>query len=109
MNTKLYVGNISYDTDEAALREAFGKAGAVRSVTIPTDRMTGQPRGFAFVEMESANDALKAIRLCNGQEINGREIRVNEARPPEARDGGGSSNRGGGGGRGGFGGGRRSY
>ncbi len=107
MNNKLYVGNLSYDTDEAALREAFGKAGAVRSVTIPTDRMTGQPRGFAFVEMESANDALKAIRLCNGLELNGREIRVNEARPPEARDGGGG---GGYGGRGGSrGGGRRSY
>ncbi len=107
MNTKLYVGNISYDTDEAALREAFGKAGAVRSVSIPTDRMTGQPRGFAFVEMESASDALKAIRLCNGQEINGREIRVNEARPPEQRDGGS-----GGGSRGGYrggSGGRRSY
>ncbi len=94
MNSKLYVGNISYDTTEAMLREAFGKAGVVRSVTIPMDRMTGQPRGFAFVEMESATDALKAIRLCNGQEINGREIRVNEARPPEDRGGGSRGDRG---------------
>ncbi len=110
MNTKLYVGNLSYDTDEAALREAFGKAGTVRSVSIPTDRTTGQPRGFAFVEMETANDALKAIRLCNGQEINGREIRVNEARPPEQRDGGGrGGDRGGDRGSRGGSGGRRSY
>jgi cold-inducible RNA-binding protein len=87
VNNKLYVGNLSYNTTEAALRELFGKAGAIRSVTIPMDRMTNQPRGFAFVEMETPGDALKAIKMCNGQEIDGREIRVNEAKPQEARSG----------------------
>src|SRR5512141_3181322 len=89
MNNKLYVGNLSYDTGEAALRELFGKAGAIRSVAIPMDRMTNQPRGFAFVEMETPADALKAIKMCNGQEIDGREIKVNEAKPPENRTSGG--------------------
>jgi cold-inducible RNA-binding protein len=91
MNTKLYVGNLSYDTNEAKLRELFSPAGTIRAITIPMDRMTNQPRGFAFVEMESAADALKAIKLCNGQEVDGREIKVNEAKPPENRTGGGSS------------------
>ena len=90
MNNKLYVGNLSYDTGEAALRELFGKAGTIRSVTIPMDRMTNQPRGFAFVEMETPGDALKAIKLCNGQEVDGREIKVNEARPQESHSGGGN-------------------
>jgi RNA recognition motif-containing protein len=89
MNNKLYVGNLSYDTSEAKLREIFSPAGNIRSVTIPMDRMTNQPRGFAFVEMESPADALKAIKLCNGQEVDGREIKVNEAKPPENRGGGG--------------------
>ena len=90
MNNKLYVGNLSYDTNEAALREIFGKIGAIRSVTIPMDRMTNQPRGFAFVEMETPADALKAIKTCNGQEVDGREIKVNEAKPPEERSSGSS-------------------
>ncbi|MCL5999104.1 MAG: RNA-binding protein [Chloroflexi bacterium] len=94
MNTKLYVGNLSYDTGEAKLRELFSPAGTIRSVTIPMDRMTNQPRGFAFVEMESPADALKAIKLCNGQEVDGREIKVNEAKPQEARTGGGGGDRG---------------
>lgn len=89
MNNKLYVGNLSYDTGEAKLRELFSPAGAIRSVTIPMDRMTNQPRGFAFVEMESPGDALKAIKLCNGKEVDGREIKVNEAKPPENRSAGG--------------------
>ncbi|MCL4505804.1 MAG: RNA-binding protein [Chloroflexi bacterium] len=89
MNNKLYVGNLSYDTGEAKLRELFEKAGAIRSVAIPLDRMTNQPRGFAFVEMETPADALKAIKLCNGQEVDGREIKVNEAKPPEDRGAGG--------------------
>jgi len=88
MNNKLYVGNLSYNTSEAALRELFAKAGTIVSVAIPMDRATNQPRGFAFVEMESPADALKAIKLCNGQEIDGREIKVNEAKPQEARTGG---------------------
>ena len=89
MNNKLYVGNLSYDTNVAKLRELFSKAGAIRSVAIPMDRMTNQPRGFAFVEMETSDDALKAIKMCNGQEIDGRTIKVDEAKPPAARTGGG--------------------
>ena len=90
MNNKLYVGNLSYDTTEAKLRELFSPVGAIRSVAIPMDRMTNQPRGFAFVEMETPADALKAIKTCNGQMLDGREIKVNEAKPMEARTGGGS-------------------
>lgn len=89
MNTKLYVGNLSYSTTEKELRDLFSKSGAVKAVTIPTDRMTGQPRGFAFVEMENAADAAKAIAACNGQSLGGRQIKVNEAKPPENRGGGG--------------------
>ncbi len=100
MNTKLYVGNLSYETTEQDLRELFGQSGNIRSVTIPNDRMTGQPRGFAFVEMETQAEALVAIKSCNGQELRGRQIKVNEAKPPEQRSsssnyssGGRSSNR----------------
>ncbi len=112
MNTKLYVGNLSFDTTEAQLREMFGQAGAIRSVTIPMDRATDRPRGFAFVEMETGADALNAIKMFDGKEVDGRTIRVNEARPPEQRSGGGGGGFGGGerrggGGGGGFGGGGR--
>jgi RNA recognition motif-containing protein len=93
MNNKLYVGNLSYNTDETALRELFGKAGNVRSVSVIMDRMTNQPRGFAFVEMESPAEAHKAIQMCDGEEVDGRAIKVNEAKPQEARTGGFSSNR----------------
>jgi len=113
VNTKLYVGNLSYSTTEKELKDLFSKSGAVKAVTIPTDRMTGQPRGFAFVEMESAADAGKAITACNGQTLGGRQIKVNEAKPPENRGGAGGGFGGGGGGgdrggdrRGGGGGGR---
>ncbi len=97
MNNKLYVGNLSYETTEQDLRNLFGQSGNIRSVTIPNDRMTGQPRGFAFVEMETPAEALVAIKACNGKQLGGREIKVNEARPPEARSGGfgGRDNRGG--------------
>ncbi len=96
VNTKLYVGNLSYSTTEQELRDLFGKAGVVKAVTIPTDRMTGQPRGFAFVEMENAESAAKAISACNGQSLDGRQIKVNEAKPPENRGGGfGGGDRGG--------------
>lgn len=98
MNTKLYVGNLSYNTTEAQLREVFSQAGAIKSVAIPMDRATERPRGFAFVEMASPAEALQAIKLCNGKEIDGRQIKVNEARPPEQRDGGGGYSGGGGGG-----------
>jgi RNA recognition motif-containing protein len=101
MNNKLYVGNLAYSTDEAALRGLFSQAGTIRTITIPMDRMTNEPRGFAFVEMESPAEALKAIQMCNGQELDGRELRVNEAKPMEARTGGfgggGGGNRAGGG------------
>ncbi len=90
MNNKLYVGNLSFDTNESALSEFFSKAGTIKSVTIPMDRMTNQPRGFAFVEMETAAEALKAIQLCDGRDLNGRTLRVNEAKPPENRSTGGS-------------------
>ena len=89
MNNKLYVGNLSFDTSESALNEFFSKAGNIKSVTIPMDRMTNQPRGFAFVEMETAAEALKAIQLCDGRDLNGRTLRVNEAKPPENRATGG--------------------
>jgi cold-inducible RNA-binding protein len=98
VNTKLYVGNLSYSTTENELRDLFGKAGVVKAVTIPTDRMTGQPRGFAFVEMDNAADAAKAITTCNGESLGGRQIKVNEAKPPENRAGGGGGGFGGGGG-----------
>lgn len=106
MNSKLFVGNLSYSTTEEDLRELFGKAGSIRAVTIPMDRATDRPRGFAFVEMESPADAQKAITMCNGQMLGGRQINVNEARPPESRGGGGGFGGGGsrdGGGRGDFG------
>jgi RNA recognition motif-containing protein len=94
VNNKLYVGNLSYSTDEATLREVFSPAGNIRSITVMVDRMTNQPRGFAFVEMETPAEALKAIQLVNGQEVDGRQLKVNEAKPPEQRNNSyGSSNR----------------
>jgi RNA recognition motif-containing protein len=107
MNSKLFVGNLSYSTTEEELRELFSQAGNIKAVTIPMDRTTDRPRGFAFVEMESPAEAQKAITLCNGQMLSGRQINVNEARPPEARSSfgggaGGGNREGGGGGRGDF-------
>lgn len=101
MSSKLFVGNLSYSTGEAELRRAFEAVGALRSVAIITDRMTGQPRGFGFVEFESSDDAQRAIASLDGQQVDGRTISVNVARERERtpRFGGG------GGGGGGFGGG----
>lgn len=93
MNTKLYVGNLPFDASEAALREMFAQAGNIRSITIPMDRMSNRPRGFAFVEMETSEEASKAIELFNGQDFDGRQMNVSEARPPEQRSGGGGGNR----------------
>jgi len=95
MAKKLYVGNISFNTDEESLRQAFGQFGTVTSAQVVMDRETGRSRGFAFVEM--ADGADEAIAAMNGQQLDGRSLTVNEAKP---REGGG-----GGGGRGGYGGG----
>lgn len=84
MAKKLYVGNLSYGTTEDSLRDAFSKAGTVVSVNVLIDKMTGKSRGFGFVEMEDA-DASKAIEMFNGQEIDGRKLTVNEARPMTER------------------------
>lgn len=94
---KMYVGNLSYDTSEARLRELFEQHGEVASANLVMDRDTGRPRGFGFVEMTDESQANAAIDALNGQEIDGRQLTVNEARPRENRGGGG----GGGGGRGG--------
>ncbi|HKV38737.1 MAG TPA: RNA-binding protein [Blastocatellia bacterium] len=112
MSKKIYVGNLSYQTTENDLTSLFQQVGEVDSVNIITDRDTGRPKGFAFVEM-SNEDADKAIAQLNGAEVDGRTLKVNEARPREDRGGnrGGGGGRGGGrpgggGGRGGYGGGR---
>lgn len=96
MATKLYVGNLSYQTDEAALRELFESAGQVVSCDLVLDRFTNQSRGFAFVEMGSQEEANEAIEKFNDFEKDGRRLVVNEARPREPRGGGGYSGGGGG-------------
>lgn len=101
MSTKLYVGNLSFDTSGSDLEELFGEVGTVESATVIEDRDTGRSRGFGFIEMSSKEEASQAIEQFNGREIDGRELKVNEAKPRESRSGGG----GGGGGRGGYGGG----
>lgn len=104
MATKLYVGNLSYDTKEDALRTLFAEAGAVVSCELVMDRDTNRPRGFAFVEMGSQAEADAAVKQLNDHELDGRKLVVNEARPRAPRGGGGFSGGGGFGG-GGFGGG----
>ena len=105
MGTKLYVGNLSFNTTETDLQDLFAQAGAVSEVTLMQDKFTGKSRGFAFVTMGSEADAQKAITDFNGKTVEGRPLTVNEARPREARPGGGG---GGGGGRG-YGGGGGGY
>jgi RNA recognition motif-containing protein len=83
MSSKLFVGNLSYSTGEAELRRAFEPMGALRSVSIITDRMTGRPRGFGFVEFERSDDAQQAIASLDGQQVDGRAISVNVARERE--------------------------
>ncbi len=100
MSTKLYVGNLSFDTTVQDLETMFGEIGTVESTNIIEDRDTGRSRGFAFVEMSSEEEAQKAISTLSGKEIDGRELLVNEAKPRENRAGAN-----GGGGRGGYGGG----
>ncbi len=89
MGTRLYVGNLPFDTDEAQLRTMFQEGGRqVAEVKIITDRDTGRPRGFAFVEMVSQEDADAAINALNGREVGGRALTVNEARERAPRSGG---------------------
>ena len=103
MNTKLYIGNLSFDSTENDLQDMFTAFGPVNEVNLITDRTTGRSRGFAFVTMGTAEEAKVAAEKVNGVELGGRQLTVNEARPKEERPGGGF----GGGGRGGFGGGER--
>jgi RNA recognition motif-containing protein len=105
MGRKLYVGNLPYSATEASLREAFSASGTVDSVNVITDRDTGQSKGFAFVEMSSDSEAQRAIQAMNGQSLDGRQIKVNEARPKGSGGGGGGGGRRDGGGYGGGGGG----
>ena len=117
MSSKLYVGNLSFDTTEIDLQDTFGQAGAVSEVALMQDKFTGKSRGFAFVTMASAEDAQKAISLFHGKTVQGRALTVNEARPREDRSGGGprrdfgggGGNRGGGGGGGDRGGYQKRY
>ena len=107
MNTKLYIGNLSFDVTENDLRDLLGAHGPVEEVKVVMDRDTGRPRGFAFATMSTAEGAKAAITALNGKDWNGRALTVNEARPREERSGGGG--RGGYGGRGGGDRGGRSY
>lgn len=81
MNKRLYVGNLGYQTTEAALSDLFGAVGDVVSVNLITDRVTGRSKGFAFVEMAEGSVAQQAINELNGREVDGRTIKVEEARP----------------------------
>ena len=101
---KIYVGNLPFTATEDQVRALIAAHGTVQSVALPTDRETGRPRGFGFVEMSQA-DASRAIQAVNGQDLGGRSLRVNEAQDKPRGGGGGGRSGGGGGGRGGYGGG----
>lgn len=120
MGKKIYVGNLAFSVSDELLNSTFAQFGSVDSAKIITDRETGRSKGFGFVEMASDSDAATAIEKLNGQDLNGRNMNVSEARPQEERPrggggggrggfggGGGRGGGGGGGGRGGFGGGGR--
>lgn len=85
METKLYVGNLSYDTTEEGLRTKFAEAGSIVSVDMIKDRDTGRPKGFAFITMNNQEEAENAIKMLNGKMLDNREIKVNIARPREER------------------------
>lgn len=104
MGKKLYIGNLSFQATEQDLSDSFAQFGTVESVRIITDRETGRSKGFAFVEMSTDQEAADVIDKMNGQSLDGRPLKISEARPQESRGGGGGGPRGGGGGRGGFGG-----
>ena len=108
MSNKLYVGNISFNTSHQDLIDLFSPSGTVTSANIIEDRETGRSRGFGFVEMSSSEEAQNAISALNGKEIDGRGLKVNEAKPREDRGGGrnGGGNYGGGGYDSGYGGGK---
>jgi len=108
MAKKLYVGGLNYNTTEATLKDAFAQAGTVETATVIIDKMTNRSKGFGFVEMSSDEEAQKAIEMFDGKELDGRTVKVNEAKPmePRAPRTGGFNNNGGGN-RGGFGGGNR--
>ncbi len=95
MQSKLYVGNLSFETTQSDLESAFGAFGNVQSVNLVTDRDTGRPRGFGFVEMSSDSEAQAAIDGLNDQDLGGRRLTVNIAKPRENRGGGGGGGRGG--------------
>jgi cold-inducible RNA-binding protein len=97
MNRRLYVGNLSFRTEEQTLQTLFGEVGPVESVRLMRDKATGQSRGFAFVEMQSEEGAQAAIDRFNEQEIEGRRLTVNEARPQPEYSGAGNGGNGGGG------------
>lgn len=110
MGKKLYVGNLSYEVTDSALEQMFTGHGSVQSAQVIMDRDTGRSKGFGFVEMSSDQEAQNAIQALHGQQVGGRALTVNEAKPREDRGGGGGRGFGGGGGggnRGGYGGGRR--
>ena len=89
MSTKLYVGNLAFQTTSQDLQELFAQAGTVQSASVVEDRDTGQSRGFAFIEMSTDAEAASAIEQFNGKEVGGRALKVNEAKPRENRSGGG--------------------
>jgi cold-inducible RNA-binding protein len=89
MNSKLYVGNMSFKTTEAELRDAFGQFGSVTDVYIANDRETGRPRGFAFVTFSNDTESKLALEKMNGADLDGRALTVNEAKPKEEMGGGG--------------------
>jgi RNA recognition motif-containing protein len=94
LGKKLYVGNLPFTTSEPELRELFGAHGTLASVNVITDRETGRPRGFAFVEFEDSSSADAAMQALDGKDIGGRTVRVNEAHDRDRRSGGGGGGRG---------------
>lgn len=106
MGKKLYVGNMSYDVDNATLEQMFTPHGTVESAQVITDRMTGRSKGFGFVEMSTGEEAAAAISALNGKDCGGRALTVNEAKPRESSGGNRGGYGGGGGSRGGYGRGR---
>ena len=91
MNSKLYVGNLSFKTTEADLRDTFGQFGSVTDVYLANDRETGRPRGFAFVTFSTDTESKLAVEKMNGTDLDGRQLTVNEAKPKEETPGGSRS------------------